>query len=56
MQNINIIVTDTPQADLGAVGKLAGFGVATVHEAIGRTGYLGPGLRPVQDRRRGRAR
>ncbi|TNC18884.1 4-carboxy-4-hydroxy-2-oxoadipate aldolase/oxaloacetate decarboxylase [Amycolatopsis alkalitolerans] len=42
-----VIVTNPPRADLATVDKLAGFGVATVHEAQGRTGYLGPGLRPV---------
>jgi 4-hydroxy-4-methyl-2-oxoglutarate aldolase len=44
----NVIVTDPPRADLDHVTKLAGYGVATVHEALGRAGYLGPGLRPVQ--------
>ena len=48
----SVIVTGVPRADLGAVDELAGFGVATVHEAIGRAGYLGPGLRPIQDGRR----
>ena len=43
----NVVVTGCPRADPGEVAKLAGFGVATVHEAIGRTGYLGPGIRPV---------
>jgi 4-hydroxy-4-methyl-2-oxoglutarate aldolase len=43
----NVIVTDPPRAQLGEVDKLAEYGVATVHEALGRTGYLGPGLRPV---------
>jgi 4-hydroxy-4-methyl-2-oxoglutarate aldolase len=43
------VVTGVPRADPGLVGQLAGLGVATVHEAIGRTGYLGPGLRPIQD-------
>ncbi|GAA2139790.1 4-carboxy-4-hydroxy-2-oxoadipate aldolase/oxaloacetate decarboxylase [Actinomadura napierensis] len=42
-----MVVTDPPRADAGAVGELGGFGVATVHEAMGRTGYLGPGVRPV---------
>jgi 4-hydroxy-4-methyl-2-oxoglutarate aldolase len=43
-----VIVTDPPRADLAEVGRLAGYGVATVHEATGRAGYLGPGLRPNQ--------
>ena len=45
---LNVIVTDPPRADLAEVDKLAGYGVATVHEAIGRNGYLGPGIRPNQ--------
>jgi 4-hydroxy-4-methyl-2-oxoglutarate aldolase len=44
----NVIVTGVPRADLAIVDQLAALGVATVHEAIGRAGYLGPGLRPVQ--------
>ena len=43
----HVVVTGCPRADPGEVARLAGFGVATVHEAIGRTGYLGPGIRPV---------
>ncbi|MFB4295245.1 4-carboxy-4-hydroxy-2-oxoadipate aldolase/oxaloacetate decarboxylase [Actinomadura sp. NTSP31] len=42
-----VVVTGPPRADAGAVDELGGFGVATVHEAMGRTGYLGPGVRPV---------
>jgi 4-hydroxy-4-methyl-2-oxoglutarate aldolase len=45
---LNVIVTDPPRADLAEVDKLAGYGVATVHEAIGRGGFLGPGIRPNQ--------
>jgi 4-hydroxy-4-methyl-2-oxoglutarate aldolase len=45
----SVIVTDIPRADLELVDELARQGVATVHEAIGRCGYLGPGIRPVQD-------
>lgn len=45
---INVIVTDPPRADLAEVDKLAAYGVATVHEAIGRDGYLGPTIRPNQ--------
>jgi 4-hydroxy-4-methyl-2-oxoglutarate aldolase len=44
-----VIVTDPPRAAIAEVDTLAEFGVATVHEAVGRTGYLGPDLRPVQD-------
>lgn len=43
----NVIVTDPPRADIDKVGHLAGYGVATVHEALGRTGFLGPAIRPV---------
>ncbi|MEV1242442.1 4-carboxy-4-hydroxy-2-oxoadipate aldolase/oxaloacetate decarboxylase [Nonomuraea sp. NPDC049750] len=43
-----VIVTDPPRADAADVAALARFGVATVHEALGRTGSLGPGLRPIQ--------
>ncbi len=45
---LNVIVTDPPRAGLADVDKLAGYGVATVHEAIGRRGFLGPELRPNQ--------
>jgi 4-hydroxy-4-methyl-2-oxoglutarate aldolase len=45
----NVIVTGIARADLAVVDQLAELGVATVHEAIGRAGYLGPGLRPIQD-------
>ncbi|MEU0071084.1 4-carboxy-4-hydroxy-2-oxoadipate aldolase/oxaloacetate decarboxylase [Streptomyces sp. NPDC006332] len=43
-----VIVTDPPKTDAKDVEALAGFGVATVSEALGRTGLLGPGIRPVQ--------
>jgi 4-hydroxy-4-methyl-2-oxoglutarate aldolase len=45
---LNVIVTDPPRANLLMVDRLAGYGVATVHEATGRTGYLGPQFRPNQ--------
>ncbi|MER6982580.1 4-carboxy-4-hydroxy-2-oxoadipate aldolase/oxaloacetate decarboxylase, partial [Streptomyces carpinensis] len=43
-----VIVTDPPKAAAEDVEALAGFGVATVHEAMGRTGLLPARLRPVQ--------
>jgi 4-hydroxy-4-methyl-2-oxoglutarate aldolase len=42
-----VVVTDPPRADAGDAEKLGGFGVATVHEALGRVGYLGPQFRPA---------
>ncbi|EHR50272.1 Demethylmenaquinone methyltransferase [Saccharomonospora marina XMU15] len=43
----SVVVTDPPKADLDKVTKLAEYGVATVHEGLGRTGFLGTGLRPT---------
>ncbi|WP_103889441.1 4-carboxy-4-hydroxy-2-oxoadipate aldolase/oxaloacetate decarboxylase [Actinacidiphila yanglinensis] len=43
----NVVVTDPPRAAAEHVDALAGHDVATVHEALGRTGCLGPGIRPV---------
>ena len=43
----NIVVTDPPRADEGDAARLGDYGVATVHEALGRVGYLGPELRPA---------
>ncbi|MEU3788328.1 4-carboxy-4-hydroxy-2-oxoadipate aldolase/oxaloacetate decarboxylase [Streptomyces fructofermentans] len=43
-----LIVTGPPKAPAKDVDALAGYGVATVHEALGRTGLLGAGLRPIQ--------
>ena len=42
-----IVVQQIDRAPQAAVDRLGGFGVATIHEAQGRTGYLGSGLRPV---------
>jgi 4-hydroxy-4-methyl-2-oxoglutarate aldolase len=43
----NVVVTDPPRADAEDAETLGGFGVATVHEALGRVGYLGPRFRPA---------
>ena len=42
-----VVVTDPPRADIGDAETLGGYGVATVHEALGRVGYLGPEFRPA---------
>jgi len=44
-----VIVTDIERADAATVDALAVHGVATVHEAMGRTGLVDPGIRPIQD-------
>jgi 4-hydroxy-4-methyl-2-oxoglutarate aldolase len=42
-----VVVTGAPRADADLVRALGGFGVATVHEAMGRVGLLGAELSPV---------
>jgi 4-hydroxy-4-methyl-2-oxoglutarate aldolase len=42
-----VVVTDPPRADVGDAETLGEYGVATVHEALGRVGFLGPDLRPA---------
>ena len=42
-----VVVTDPPRADIEDAETLGGYGVVTVHEALGRVGYLGPEFRPA---------
>lgn len=43
----SLVVTDPPTANRDDASQLGQYGVATVHEALGRVGLLGPEFRPV---------
>ncbi len=47
MYNLGIVRRNIQRADPAAVAKLARFGVATIHEAMGRTGLMKPYMRPI---------
>jgi 4-hydroxy-4-methyl-2-oxoglutarate aldolase len=42
-----IAVRNVTRADAASVAQLAGYGVATVHEALGRMGLMAPYMRPI---------
>lgn len=44
----HVVVTDVPRPRQDQLDALAGFGVATVHEALGRSGMVGPVVFPLQ--------
>jgi 4-hydroxy-4-methyl-2-oxoglutarate aldolase len=47
MNNLGIVKRNITRADASAVDKLSRFGVATIHEAMGRVGLMKPYLRPI---------
>jgi 4-hydroxy-4-methyl-2-oxoglutarate aldolase len=47
MNNIGIVKRNIVRADKAAVEKLSRFGVATIHEAMGRVGLMHPYMRPI---------
>lgn len=46
--NRHVVVRNIDRTDLDLVDQLAMVGTATVHEAIGRRGYVGPHITPIQ--------
>ncbi len=47
MNNLGMVRRNIVRADKAAVEKLSRFGVATIHEAMGRVGLMQPYMRPI---------
>ena len=47
MTELGIVKRNITRADHAAVDQLAQYGVATVHEAMGRVGLMKPYMRPI---------
>ncbi|PKO41374.1 MAG: 4-carboxy-4-hydroxy-2-oxoadipate aldolase/oxaloacetate decarboxylase [Betaproteobacteria bacterium HGW-Betaproteobacteria-6] len=47
MNQLGIVKRNIVRADPAAVEKLSRFGVATIHEAMGRVGLMKPSIRPI---------
>ncbi len=44
----HVVVRNIERADPDVIDRLGAAGTATVHEGIGRVGFVGPHLRPIQ--------
>jgi len=47
MYELGVVYRNIARAEAGLVDKLAAFGSATVHEAMGRVGLMKPFMRPI---------
>ena len=47
INNLGIVKRNIVRADMAAVETLSRFGVATIHEAMGRVGLMHPYMRPI---------
>lgn len=47
MNTLGVVKRNIVRADKAAVEKLSRFGVATIHEAMGRVGLMKPSIRPI---------
>ncbi|NML26711.1 4-carboxy-4-hydroxy-2-oxoadipate aldolase/oxaloacetate decarboxylase [Zoogloea dura] len=47
MNTLGVVKRHIERADPAAVAKLSRFGVATIHEAMGRVGLMKPNIRPI---------
>jgi 4-hydroxy-4-methyl-2-oxoglutarate aldolase len=47
MNDLGVVRRNIVRADKAAVEKLSRFGVATIHEAMGRVGLMQPYMRPI---------
>lgn len=47
LNHLGVVHRDIVRADPAAIARLAQFGAATVHEAMGRVGLMQPYLRPI---------
>ncbi len=47
LNNLGVVKRNIVRADKAAVAKLARFGSATIHEAMGRVGLMKPYMRPI---------